>query len=200
MTYKLKRIIMKTNTPQKNKKSKHHSTRLMALVFSMLVNAPIHATANELDMEYFTAYQISKIHGIDNILLDNASASLVDSIILNLVAQHKQGDLISQYYSNKNTKESLQESIQEALLSTEFSSWLNAKIASVYVEKYTYAELKSIYQEDYSKNTSDFSRYLNKYIEEQHDIRLKQSENHALIKKEFEYSMNLILKELPKTE
>lgn len=200
MMCKLKRIMMKLNLSQNSKKSKSYSTRLMVWMVFMFVSMPIYAAANELDMEYFTAYQISKMHNIDDILIDNANTELVDSIILNLIDHHKQGELIRKYYNNQHTKDSLQESIQEALLSTEFSSWLNAKIADVYVEKYTYAELKSMYQTDYAKNTSNFSRDLNEYIKEQQNIRLRQSSNHTLIKKEFEDSIKLILEELPKTK
>lgn len=200
MMCKLKRIMMKLNLSQNSKKSKSYSTRLMVWMVFMLVSMPIYAAANELDMEYFTAYQISKMNNIDDILVDNANTELVDSVILNLIDHHKQRELIRKYYNNQNTKDSLKESIQEALLSTEFSSWLNAKIANVYVEKYTYAELKSMYQTDYAKNTSNFSRDLNEYIKEQQNIRLRQSSNHTLIKKEFEDSIKLILEELPKTK
>lgn len=122
----------------------------------------------EIDDKYFIAHQVAQSHQVLN-LLKGDTESLSDDMLAKLIKTHKQKELIEQYHKDKATSSMLKQSIEESVSSPEFDSWLNEKIATVYMDLYDVAELRQMYkdgrnQDAVDKLSDDMTVYLSQYI------------------------------------
>lgn len=170
------------------------------LCTTALLSAPMDATAADAEAQYFVAHQVAKVHHVADLLIADAEPKVVNRVIADLIKHHKQGALIQSYHTNKDTNAALKEGVKDSLLSTEFSSWLNEKIANTYANTYSYEELKSMYQAAYKAQGSDFGAYLAARIKHQDDERALIGMQEELLIKELEQKTSEVLRALPKTQ
>lgn len=173
------------------------AVRLMLGVGILFASGAGHASVEDVDAQYFVAHQVAKVHNVAEILISDANPKTVEFIITDLINHHKQGALIKSYSTNKEMSASLKEGVKDSLLSPEFSSWLNEKIANAYVDEYSYQELKLMYQEAYKGQDSGFGAYLSEYIKNQDDKQALASMQEELFKKELEQRVAEVLDTLP---
>ncbi|AWY21173.1 hypothetical protein LP123_02260 [Moraxella bovis] len=123
----------------------------------------------DLDEEYFIAHQVAQSHQIPG-LLKGDTETLVNEVLAELIKTHKQKEIIKQYYEDKATSPMLKQSMVEAVSSSEFDSWLNEKIATIYMDLYNVAQLRQMYKDsrtqgDADKPSDDMAVYLSQYIQ-----------------------------------
>lgn len=122
----------------------------------------------DLNEAYFIAHQVAQSHQIPKILKGNTK-DLVDEILAELIKNHKQKESIKQHYEDKATLSMLKKSIADSVSLPEFNSWLNEKIATIYIDIYDEMELKQMYKNSQNKNIKDIpledmNFYLSQYI------------------------------------
>lgn len=169
--------------------------RLKLVLLGSLMTSTI-ATAN-LDDEYFIAHQVAQSHQVSN-LLKGDGKTLVDEIIAELIKTHKQKEFIKQHHEDKATSLMLNQSIAEAVSSSEFDSWLNEKIATIYMELYDVSELKQMYKDgrtrDIKGESSDkVATHLSQYIDLSLSYEQKQEHHEQLFLKELKGQTQNIL-------
>lgn len=168
---------------------------------SLPLIVPVGALASGMeapDAQYFVAHQVSKVHRTADLLIADADSKVAERVIADLIKHHKQRALIDSYHKHKDMNTALKDSIKDSLLSAEFASWLNEKLANTYVEIYSYETLKEMYQASYKKQQSDFAVYFADYIKHQDDAQALVAMQETLLVKELEQRVSEVLNALPK--
>lgn len=149
----------------------------------------------ELDDEYFIAHQVAQSYQIPKLLKGGDGQVLADEVIVNLAKTHEQKELIEQYYKDKTTISMLYESVTQSLLSSEFDSWLNEKIATVYMDLYDIVELKQMYKDIHTQDelSSEVVTYLSWYINSSLSYERKKEYREQLFVKELKEQTQEIL-------